>query len=267
MALSRIKTWIAGDTLTAADLNAEFNNILNNPISLISPTTGAINFQTSVLHTNLLVSALAGSSAGAGAVLVTSTAAAPVAQWLAIGTSGQVVTAGTSGGIIFAAAAAGGADPSIDLDPASAVFTSANFPQLVKSTMANFPKYLLGYDGASREAAQWYVNLTTNISSVTSAIIELWLTATSSGGASVWAINTATLTSGTDVDAIGSTAVTSTATSVASSLVNRITVGLAASSWVTPSILKIQIARNTTDAGDVSTGDQYLYHASIKIDV
>jgi len=28
--LSRVKTWAAGETLTAADLNAEFNNILNN---------------------------------------------------------------------------------------------------------------------------------------------------------------------------------------------------------------------------------------------
>jgi hypothetical protein len=28
--LSRIKTWVEGDTLTAADLNAEFNNITNN---------------------------------------------------------------------------------------------------------------------------------------------------------------------------------------------------------------------------------------------
>ena len=27
---SRIKTWIAGETLTAADLNAEYDNILNN---------------------------------------------------------------------------------------------------------------------------------------------------------------------------------------------------------------------------------------------
>ena len=34
MALSRVKTWSSGETLTASDLNAEFNNILNNPVSL-----------------------------------------------------------------------------------------------------------------------------------------------------------------------------------------------------------------------------------------
>jgi hypothetical protein len=39
MALARIKTWNLGEILTAADLNAEFNNFINNGISLISPAT------------------------------------------------------------------------------------------------------------------------------------------------------------------------------------------------------------------------------------
>lgn len=38
MALSRVKTWTA-EELTSADLNAEFDNILNNATSLISPLT------------------------------------------------------------------------------------------------------------------------------------------------------------------------------------------------------------------------------------
>ncbi len=44
MALSRITVWSAGQVLTAADLNGEFNNVLSNPLSLISPTTGSINY-------------------------------------------------------------------------------------------------------------------------------------------------------------------------------------------------------------------------------
>lgn len=40
MALSRIKTWALNETLTSADLNAEFSNILNNAQSLVSPWTG-----------------------------------------------------------------------------------------------------------------------------------------------------------------------------------------------------------------------------------
>src|SRR5262245_9337044 len=40
MALARVTTWTPGQTLTAAALNAEFDNILNNPLSLISPATG-----------------------------------------------------------------------------------------------------------------------------------------------------------------------------------------------------------------------------------
>lgn len=43
MALSRVTTWAAGNTLTAAALNGEFNNILNNPIALISPFTGNVD--------------------------------------------------------------------------------------------------------------------------------------------------------------------------------------------------------------------------------
>ena len=44
MALSRLKTWIAAETLSASDLNSEFNNILNNSLSLVSPVTGAFDF-------------------------------------------------------------------------------------------------------------------------------------------------------------------------------------------------------------------------------
>ena len=43
MALSRVKTWIAGEILTASDQNSEFNNILSNAISLISPLTAALD--------------------------------------------------------------------------------------------------------------------------------------------------------------------------------------------------------------------------------
>ena len=44
MALSRVKTWVADEVLSASNLNAEFNNILNNALSLISPVTGALDF-------------------------------------------------------------------------------------------------------------------------------------------------------------------------------------------------------------------------------
>lgn len=43
MALARIKVW-GNEILTAADLNAEFNNILNNAASLISPLGGALDW-------------------------------------------------------------------------------------------------------------------------------------------------------------------------------------------------------------------------------
>lgn len=43
MALSRIKTWASAEILTASDLNAEFNNILSNPITLISPINATLD--------------------------------------------------------------------------------------------------------------------------------------------------------------------------------------------------------------------------------
>ena len=39
MTISRVHTWIAGEVLTAADLNAEINNILNNTTALVTPLT------------------------------------------------------------------------------------------------------------------------------------------------------------------------------------------------------------------------------------
>lgn len=42
MALARVKTWTS-EILTAADLNAEFDNILDNALSLVSPVTGTLD--------------------------------------------------------------------------------------------------------------------------------------------------------------------------------------------------------------------------------
>jgi len=49
LALSRIKTWIAGEVLTASDLNAEYNNLLNNALTLISPLTGPLDIDGQTL--------------------------------------------------------------------------------------------------------------------------------------------------------------------------------------------------------------------------
>ncbi len=37
MSLSRVKVWVPGEVLTAADLNGEFNNLITNPMALITP--------------------------------------------------------------------------------------------------------------------------------------------------------------------------------------------------------------------------------------
>lgn len=51
MAKTRVKTWATDDILTAADLNAEFDNFLTNPMDLISPAVATLdlNAQTLIL--------------------------------------------------------------------------------------------------------------------------------------------------------------------------------------------------------------------------
>ena len=44
MSLARVTVWSAGQVLTAAALNGEFDNILNNPGTLISPISANLNF-------------------------------------------------------------------------------------------------------------------------------------------------------------------------------------------------------------------------------
>lgn len=57
MALSRVTTWTSGQVLTASALNGELNNILDNALSLISPLTGALNFNGNTLQ-NLALGAV-----------------------------------------------------------------------------------------------------------------------------------------------------------------------------------------------------------------
>jgi hypothetical protein len=51
MALARLKTWVK-ETLTFQDLNAEFNNILNNSAALISPATATWDLDGNTLLTD-----------------------------------------------------------------------------------------------------------------------------------------------------------------------------------------------------------------------
>ena len=244
MALARTKTWIPGDILTAADLNAEFNNILNNQISLISPTTGVINFDNK-LHTNLPVSALSASS----------------------GSTGDVVTLSSDGTTIWKATTVTKAE--LVLDAASAVFTTSLFPGLVRSThlqsSADGVTMALAYDASTMEKAYFSFPISTQITGVSSASLDLWITATSSGN-TVWQVGSVFLLTGSSGGG-ASTAVSSTTAVNLASLVTKVSVSLTASSWVPPGIAQVYIGRFTSDAGDANTGDVYLHTAALRITV
>ena len=53
MSLARVKTWSSGEVLNASDLNAEFDNLLSNALSLVSPITGTLDLNGNELVLDL----------------------------------------------------------------------------------------------------------------------------------------------------------------------------------------------------------------------
>jgi hypothetical protein len=49
LALTRVKNWSAGEVLVYSDLNNEFNNIINNATSLVSPWVGSLDLDGNTL--------------------------------------------------------------------------------------------------------------------------------------------------------------------------------------------------------------------------
>ncbi len=97
MALSRIKTWTT-EVLTASDLNAEFDNILDNATSLITPLTGTVNANSNILSnaifTHTVVTFADGDatpSVAAGTVFKTANTTPTTITALDGGTNGQFI--------------------------------------------------------------------------------------------------------------------------------------------------------------------------------
>lgn len=49
MAISRVKTWSVGENLAAADLNGEFDNIVDNATAMVSPVTASFDLNGNTL--------------------------------------------------------------------------------------------------------------------------------------------------------------------------------------------------------------------------
>src|SRR5690348_13766146 len=87
MSLSQLVTVNPGDRIQASVWNNEVQNVLTHPIDLISPSTGAINFNLQA-HTGLVPSAVSATSGTAGQVLVVTTGA--TAAWGAASLGGVI---------------------------------------------------------------------------------------------------------------------------------------------------------------------------------
>lgn len=109
MSLARLKSWVSAEVLYASDLNAEFSNVLDNALSLISPLTGSLDVNGKDLTAidELAFSDAAGSASAAGRLrrnagaLTWADAAAHIHQ---IGTNWGIgtVTFGTSADNVLA---------------------------------------------------------------------------------------------------------------------------------------------------------------------
>jgi len=66
MALSRLYTFTSGTTIRSSEVNAEFNQILNSALALISPLTGTLNANNNQV-TNLRVENVTATPSGAQA--------------------------------------------------------------------------------------------------------------------------------------------------------------------------------------------------------
>lgn len=103
MALAQLVVQVPGTLIKSGDWNNEFQNILTHPIALISPTTGAINFNLQT-HTNLVPTAITATSASNGQVLSV-VAGAPA--WTVLTPSGGLTTGTVSAGDIFRVSTSG----------------------------------------------------------------------------------------------------------------------------------------------------------------
>lgn len=133
MAISRTHTWSAGEVLLASDLNAEYNNILNNAADLVSPFTKAISMGGFALNfdsanTMSLVSSTKGlnlsSTTAINDVFTTVASAATPDIWTSVG--GVVNYTGTVTATGFAAAPQAGARRSLVCAGAAPFTAGAN---------------------------------------------------------------------------------------------------------------------------------------------
>lgn len=89
MAISRVKTWSAGEVLLASELNSEFDNIINGGVSIWSPATAAVDFDGQTITLDAAAATTVASSAAvswnftSGAKSGTPATTGSIANWSA----------------------------------------------------------------------------------------------------------------------------------------------------------------------------------------
>jgi hypothetical protein len=156
MTLTRIKSWIPGEILTAADLNAEFNNLLGNPTTLISPLQAALDFNNHRSYNFVLEHTVADpppSPASEGRLFYdavtdqvkvdTGTAIQVVGPGVIVTSTSTATSTSTSGSVVTVMGGMGTHVKGLHGTISSNLATFQAFEFLFQSTSPSLPSYLM----------------------------------------------------------------------------------------------------------------------------
>jgi len=248
MALTVFKTFTAGETLTASDLNSMFTNIHNNPMSLISPLTSNIAAGGyDITGMGVIGFNDEGAPASAGDLRRNSTRL----SWHN-GTAAKnlAYTDETNTLILFT--------------PESATFPTSDFPQLVKNAGTNWVDYTLDYNKDTSEAAYWFAAIPTGVTVTPTATLEIFSRqAAATTGTVGWTVTTLTRATSEAWDTAGNAdTVTADTVEGTAGMVHRQSKALTTTGWAAGEVLQIKIAR---DIADTVAEDAKLIRAVLRI--
>lgn len=290
MALSRVTTWSSGQTLTASALNGEFNNILNNALSLISPLTGNLNANGNQILSLVLEKLGSSPSAATEGRVWYETAkdqieaddgtnirrvptlasvttgdiiyASAANQWarLAVGSNGQVLA--LAGGI----PAWSSIGTFYVLSSQSATFPTSNFPALTKNAGTNWVDYTLDFDQTTDETAYWEFALPSG-ASVTAANLDIYFRMASvTTNAVTWQATTLTRAEGEAWDTAGTTdSFTAETVQGTAGQVCIVTKALTVTGWAAGETLQVAINRDANNASDTAAEDAKFMFAILRV--
>lgn len=264
---------------------AEVNVLDGIPATLTATELGYVDGVTSAIQTQLdgkeaSITTLSVAKGGSGrgshtayAVICGGTDTTTAQQSIAsVGSSGQVLTSNGAGALPTFEDASGGSSSSIILDTSNVVLPDTNFPSLGKKSGTNWLYKTLDFDPSTDEAAYWNVQIPSDISSVTTATLILYWTASSGTASQVvyWDVVNRTPTDDEVLDATTTPSTNSdtgnTDTLLATNDLHKLSIPLTITNgWSPGDMVQLKLSRDANNGSDTLTGDAKLIMAVLEI--